>query len=261
MSKKRASPGDDAAKTQDLTPELEALLDGLEKEHERLILADEFASIYKHEPFYQKRREAVRKVPDFWLRTLQNDTSFVTLYGNHREDLEALKYLEDMNVVRHKPDPRAFTLEMYFKENPYFTDKVLKKEYKLKNAPSGEQVDGIYDSMLNFNPDTDLVASTTKINWRNDKVNLCKMFPRPTDEDELMDEVPDMGTFFNFFEQAVDESDLGPHLAANVFSNPIPLFRGEIDDDEELEEESSEDEDSDAEEIDLERPKKRAKRG
>ena len=112
MSKKRASPGDDTAKTQDLSPELEGLLDDLEKEHERLILADEFASMYKLEPFYQKRRQAVKKVPDFWLRALQNDTNFVMLYGSHREDLEALKYLEDINVTRHKPDPRAFTLEM-----------------------------------------------------------------------------------------------------------------------------------------------------
>ena len=65
-----------------------------------------------------------------------------------------------------------------------------------------------------------------------------------------------------------------------MFSNPIPLFKGEIDvrlyhdhaaffaltllvqDDEEAEDESSEDDDDDdAAEIDLERPKKRAKRG
>jgi len=239
-----------------------ALVDSLEKEQERFVMADEFASMYKIVPFYEKRREKLKSIPNFWTTVLQNDTMFFRVYGNHPEDLEALKYLEDIHVSRHKPDPRAYTLEFHFKENPFFSDKVLSKEYKLKNAPSGEVVDGIYDSMLSFNPDRDIVVSSQRINWKNDKMNLCKKYPLPAavDEDDDMGDGPDQGSFFNFFESIDDELEFGAHFAGEIFASPIMYFKGEVDEDEEDDEiSSSEDGDSDADEIDLERPKKRSK--
>ncbi|KAG8758233.1 hypothetical protein FRC14_000480 [Serendipita sp. 396] len=266
MSKKRASPGDDEIKPPEISEAHSKLLTELEDEHSRLVIADQFASLYKLIPFYKKRNESLKTIDKFWLRALQNHGAFVSLYGNHTEDLEALKYLENMWVERFEPDPRAFRLEMHFKENPFFTNTVLSKTYSLKTPPSGAVINGIYESMLKFNPDLDLVISSSGISWRNDKVNLCKKFPAPKslagEEDELMD--ADLGSFFNFFDTNTDESDLGPALASDFFSEPIPFFKGEIDDDESFDEEEDDDdsidEDSDAEEIDLERPKKRAKR-
>jgi hypothetical protein len=87
---------------------------------------------------------------------------------------------------------------------------VLKKEYKLAKEPSGGVIDGIYDSMLNFNPDKDLVPSTHNINWKSDKVNLCKRYPKPVrpEDEDAMDEVTDMGSFFNFFQTKEDELDV-----------------------------------------------------
>jgi template-activating factor I len=58
----------------------------------------------------------------------------------------------------------------HFKENPYFKNKVLTKEYKLKKPWSGAQTDGIYDEMLDvsFDPSADLEPGTCKIEWKGE---------------------------------------------------------------------------------------------
>jgi template-activating factor I len=112
MSKKRALPGDNDVKVPELSAHVLALVDSLEKEQERFVMADEFASMYKIIPFYEKRREKLKSIPNFWTTVLQNDSMFITVYGNHPEDFEAIKYLEDVWVARHRPDPRAYTLEL-----------------------------------------------------------------------------------------------------------------------------------------------------
>ena len=112
MSKKRALPGDDDAKAPELSAHVLALVASLEKEQERFVMADEFASMYKIVPFYEKRREKLKSIPNFWTTVLQNDRVFLSVYGNHPEDSEAMKYLEDVWILRYKPDPRAYTLEL-----------------------------------------------------------------------------------------------------------------------------------------------------
>lgn len=110
MSQKRSA--NDEIKPAELSSETLATLDAIEKDHHRLIVADEFQSIQRFAPFYEKRREKLKKIPQFWFGALQNDPTLLSMHGSHPEDLEALKYLEDIWVTRHQPDPRAFTLEM-----------------------------------------------------------------------------------------------------------------------------------------------------
>jgi len=193
---------------------------------------------------------------------LQNDPLTLTIYGNRAEDIEAIKYLEDVWVVREKPDPRAYTIEMHFKENPFFSNKVLKKEYKLKRPHSGKVVNGIHESMINFDPDRDIAISKTKIDWKSDKVNLCKKYPVPTPTGDDDMEIEDFGSFFHFFQLAQDELSVGERLSQDIFTHPVGFFKGEFPDDEGDDDEisSSEDDDSDQDEIDLERPRKKVKR-
>jgi template-activating factor I len=53
----------------------------------------------------------------------------------------------------------------HFKENPYFSDSVLKKEFKHKNPSSASDEtadkDGITASMLNFSWETDVQQSVS----------------------------------------------------------------------------------------------------
>jgi template-activating factor I len=77
----------------------------------------------------------------------------------------------------------------------------------LKDPPFGTAVDGIYDSMLSFDPERHLKLSAMKIDWKNDKLNLCKKYPRlkgNEDEDDLM-EGGGQGSFFTLFGSEDDD--------------------------------------------------------
>jgi hypothetical protein len=112
MSGKRAAAGDTLIKQAEISPDLLAKLDQLQAEQDRTVLHDEFESTYRMGAYYEKRRSKLKEIPNFWFTVLQNDTMLVAACGNHSEDHEALKYIEDLWVTRSKPDPRAFTIEM-----------------------------------------------------------------------------------------------------------------------------------------------------
>lgn len=57
----------------------------------------------------------------------------------------------------------------YFKENPFFFDRVLRKEYKYVPPPSAQNgvpdKDGITEAMLNFNWDRDVAITVSVLLW------------------------------------------------------------------------------------------------
>ncbi|KAG6869152.1 hypothetical protein C0993_012251 [Termitomyces sp. T159_Od127] len=171
-------------------------------------------------PAYEKRREIVKTIPKFWPVALMNHSLFA-YHVQHSADQLALSYLEDLWVERDPAEPRCYTIEFTFKENPYFTDRVLKKEFKYVPPPAAANEkpdeDGITDSMLEFSWDRDVVASGQKINWKDADKALTKLYPRETAED---DEVADPGSFFNFFEHDSDpfEVSSSPSRLASVAS-------------------------------------------
>ncbi|KAI0067944.1 hypothetical protein BV25DRAFT_1794156 [Artomyces pyxidatus] len=267
--KKRSSPGADVAKNGDPFADVDIGEEDEKKlvEVQNAILRVELILERRAQetliPVYQKRREAVKTIPKFWPVALLKH-SIVSFHAQHDADKLALSHLEDLWIVRDAREPKVFTLEFYFKENPYFSDSVLKKEYRFEpsNASANEQADadGITPSMLDFSWDRDVTAQATKINWKDESKNLCKLYPLVLDEEDA-DQVADPGSFFNFFEVARDYNDLGVTIANEIFPDAIQYFKGDIGD--ELysdEEEDSDTDGEDAEEIDLEKPRaKKAK--
>lgn len=117
----------------------------------------------------------------------------------------------------------------HFKSNPYFTDSVLKKEYKYVPPPeaAGEQPDedGLTPSMLAFVWARDVKTSVcilathtlvsliifvqgNKIDWKNPENALTKLHPRMEDDREDSDVPAEAGSFFNFFEIPSDPFDV-----------------------------------------------------
>jgi len=43
-------------------------------------------------------------------------------------DYDSLQYLEDITFIVNE-DPKGYTVEFHFTDNPYFTNKVLKKHF------------------------------------------------------------------------------------------------------------------------------------
>ncbi|KIM85488.1 hypothetical protein PILCRDRAFT_817515 [Piloderma croceum F 1598] len=257
---KRGSPGADVEKSfmnVDLSDEDAQKLQAIQKDIARIELLLERRAQQTLIPAFEKRRIVAKSISGFWPVALLNHGMFA-IHAQHNTDRLALTYLEDLWVVRDPQESRAFTIEFYFKENPYFSDSVLKKEFKYVPPPAAAQdkpdADGITESMLEFSWERDVVPSASKISWKDPENALTKLHPRVIDEEAEPDELPaESGSFFNFFEIASDPFDIGMLIANEVFAEAIDYFLGNIGGDELDSDE--EDSDDDAEEIDLEKPK------
>jgi len=262
---KRGSPGDETEKKPfpdvELSDENAQRLQQIQKDTARAELALERAAQKKLIPVYEKRREVVKSIPMFWTVALFNHNLF-SLSAQHNADQTALGYLEDVWVARDPKEPRCYSIEFHFKENPFFTEKVLVKEFKHVPPPAAATEtpddDGITESMLDFSWERDVKPSATKIGWKNPEKALTKLHPREMGEEE--DDMPaDGGSFFNFFELESDPMEIGLTIANEIWPEAIEYFLGQAGGDDLLDEgdedEDSEDDDDDAEEIDLEKPK------
>ncbi|TDL28772.1 hypothetical protein BD410DRAFT_760374 [Rickenella mellea] len=257
VGKKRGSPGADEEKNPfdvEIGPEIMDKLNAVKADISRVELALERHAQKKLVPAYEKRRTVVKTVPKFWpVALLNNPTIGMTV--QHADDQKALAYLEDIWVIRDDAEPRTFIIEFHFSENPYFKDSVLKKVYKYIPPPSAKDdvadENGITQSMIDFEWERDVEPQATKIQWKDDSKNLTKLHPLVLEDGD----VSDLGSFFNFFETAKDEADIGIIIANEIYPEAIDWFTGvagagELDSDEDDEDED----DDEADEIDLEKP-------
>ncbi|KAG9034965.1 hypothetical protein FRB95_012255 [Tulasnella sp. JGI-2019a] len=230
------------------------------------------------QPIYEKRRKVFADVLNFWPTAIKHHRD-LSAFLQIPDDQDAMGYLKEIYVQRDPKEHRAFTIEFHFAENPYFSDAILRKEYQHVTHAGGEQeeadADGVTNSMLEFKPERDIKEQTIKINWKNDSKNLVKKYPRkglvPQDEeDDVMELGMGMeevyGSFFHFFETVEPDEldfDLGTTIAEDLYPDAMEYFSGqgqnsifnnESDDEED---DDSEDDDDDAEEIDLEKPRRR----
>jgi template-activating factor I len=258
--KKRASPGAEDEKSPlqgvALGDEDAQKLQAIQKDVTRAELALERHAQQTLVSVYEKRRAVTKSIPKFWPIALMNNSIFAFL-AQHSTDQLALSYLEDVWVERDAKEPRCFTIQFYFKENPYFSDSVLKKEFKYVPPPAAadEQPDanGITETMLDFSWERDVEPSATKINWKEDSKNLTKMYPCKAEDDDPED-ISDPGSFFNFFEVKQDASEIGLAISNEIFPEAVDYFLGNAGGDE-LDSDDEDDSDDDADEIDLEKPR------
>jgi template-activating factor I len=206
-------------------------------------------------PVYEKRRPIVKAIENFWPVALLNHSMFA-FHASHQADQVALGYLEDLWVQRDPREPRCFTVEFYFKENPHFSNTVLKKEYKWVPPPAvadeKPDADGLTKSMLDFSWERDVKPSSMKIDWKDAEKALTKLYPREKGEEDD-DEPAESGSFFNYFEYDDDPFEIGLNISNEIFPEAIDYFLGEAGG-EDMDSDDEEDED-DADEIDLEQPK------
>lgn len=100
--------------------------------------------------------EDIKGVPSFWLQALANHP--VTADILQQEDTTALESLEDIKIV-YDETYNTFTLFFEFKENEFFSNRVLSKKYSLTDIldEKGPQL---------------LEVVGTEIEWKEGK-NLC----------------------------------------------------------------------------------------
>lgn len=259
-----------ANEPQELSPEAQAALEELSLAAKAIDLELMVESMKCYVSIHKKRGNLVRKIPSFWAQTVMNST-LVTFLDS--EDADAFSYLEDLDIEYpqlEKGDPRPVRMSFTFGPNPYFSDKVLVKEFTIK--PDAPPLQAEFDL-------TEVGQTTpTPIDWKDDEHNIAKKNPQFKSSD---DEDFDPGSFFSHFFQGTDIKVVGPvatALVVDLWPNALGVYTGTHenasvdpfnDSDLEVEEEDDADEDEDDEDGDFnaaenggeeeERPQKRGR--
>lgn len=214
-------------------------MDKVRKDVERTKLILEHAEIQTMLRTCEKRREFTKTIPKFWGVALMRN-SIVSMELGHKEDQEAIQCLEDIWVERNPVEPRAYTIVFTFSRNRFFTDRVLKKEYKFTESQARKNErpdkDGFKWTMLDFDWERDVEPQPYRISWNRGQ-NLCELYPKVEEDGD----VTELGSFFNWFESPGDIFDFGVIIADDIFPDAINYFTGDISEDEDEDEDDGSD--------------------
>jgi nucleosome assembly protein 1-like 1 len=150
---------------------------------------DEEEKAEKEEEEEEAEDKDIKGIPEFWLTAMKNLLSVSETITE--EDEEALKYVKDIRMqYLNKP---GFALVFEFSENPFFTNKSLRKTYFYQEE-TGYGGDFIYDH-----------AEGDEINWISPEKNLTikvekrKQRNKHTKATRTIEKTLPVDSFFNFF--------------------------------------------------------------
>ncbi|KAI8370202.1 hypothetical protein BD560DRAFT_396677 [Blakeslea trispora] len=179
-------------------------------------------------PIYHKRREIVKKIPQFWSHSMGNSPLFA--FEPSDNDVEALENLTDLHVEYDDSKPNYRKVVATFKKNDLFKNETLTKEFSVDPEEEGT------------------VISKTTVEYHDNK-SPKKRKSRDEGEDET--------SFLEWFGN--NDVRTGILITEDFFPNALEYYKGdeesgdEIDDDIEL---GSEDEDEDDEDDHIQKKKK-----
>jgi len=230
------------AKTEEVVPAADALegqhkkLETIQGEIEKLNdeATEEILQIEKkynglRKPYYKKRNDVIREIPDFWLKAFLNHEMMADLLDE--EDQNAFKHLKELNVEDFEDVKSGFKITFTFDNNSYFKNKALSKTFQ-------------------YNEDGELTVTPTKIEWK-EGMDLTKR-QKGKDGNKRAAEETDSESFFNWFNEDDQDLELGEIIKEDLWPNPGKYYHGLTEDDEEGEDEEVEVEGDDDEEGDEE---------
>jgi len=167
-------------------------------------------------PYYKKRNDVIREIPEFWLKAFLNHEMLADLLDE--EDQNAFKFLKELNVEDFDDVKSGFKISLTFDNNPYFKNKTLSKTFQYDEA-------GI------------LTVAPTKIEWK-EGMDLTKR-EKATKEGNKRTQESESESFFNWFSEEDQDLELGELIKEELWPNPGKFYHG-LDEEEELEGEEEE---------------------
>ncbi|UYV77215.1 SET, partial [Cordylochernes scorpioides] len=233
-----ASEGDEG---RDYDPEtqkaLEAIdacqneIDALNERASEEILRVEQKYNKQRKPYFAKRNELIKKIPNFWVTAFVNHPQITAILGEEEED--CLHFLSKLEVEEFEDIKSGYRIKFYFDNNPYFDNDVLIKEFNL--ASSGDP--SSTSTTIKWKENMDL----TKL--QNDRQPQLKKRKRPHQPPQ---------TFFGWFTDDGDASadDIAEVIKDDMWPNPLQYFLvPDLDVENGMEEDSEEDEEGESAEI------------
>lgn len=164
-------------------------------------------------PIYERRNEAIRKIPGFWVKVFTSQEMLAALLDDN--DLAAFKYLKELNVEDHDDVKSGFKISLTFDPNPFFKNKVLSKEFR-------------------YDKDGNLTVFPTPIEWKEGK-DLTKKAPAAKDAKGKRPRDDESESFFTWFNPEDQDLELAEIIKEDLWPNPAKYYLG-LEEDEDLEE-------------------------
>ncbi|XP_050687113.1 nucleosome assembly protein 1-like 1 isoform X2 [Eriocheir sinensis] len=214
---------------------------------------EEKAKIDEKEDKIHDFDENTKGIPEFWLTIFKNVDLLAEMVQDYDEPI--LKHLTDIQLKFHD-EPMGFTLEFYFTENEYFTNKVLTKYYEMKCVPDK-------DDPFGFEGPEIFKCKGCTIDWKKGKNVTVKTIKKKQKHKSrgairTVTKTLQNDSFFNFFNpppvpedpnEEMDEDtqalltadfEIGHYIRERIIPRAVLFYTGEALDDEDFEEEEGE---------------------
>ncbi|XP_014222871.1 protein SET isoform X2 [Trichogramma pretiosum] len=113
-------------------------IDGLNEKASDEILEVEKKYNKLRKPYFQKRNDIIKRIPNFWVTAFVNNKKIADILEEDEED--ALRYLNKLEVEEFEDIKSGYRINFYFDANPYFENSILTKEFHLGDPASQSTV-------------------------------------------------------------------------------------------------------------------------
>lgn len=226
-----------------------------EKASEEILQAEQkFNKLRK--PHFEKRNAVIERIPNFWVTAFVNHPQISAILDEDEE--ECLQFMTKVEVEEFEDIKSGYKICFHFKENPYFSNKVLSKEFHLGTSAEDE-ID---------TPPGDPTSKSTEVSWSEGKDLVAKANEAQKASAGSKRQMAALSrTFFQWFTDNTDPSadDIAEVLKDDMWPNPLQYFLAsdmdneengldsdEEDLDESVEVAGDEDEEEDLDDIDEE---------
>lgn len=205
-------------------------IDALNEQASEEILKVEQKFNKLRKPHFDRRNSLIQKIPNFWVCTFINHPQMSARLSE--EDEECLHYCKRIEVEEFDDIKSGYRIKFVFKENPYFTNTDIYKEFHL--STTGEPA-----------------SQSTPIKWKTG----MDLTSKNKSEMKGRKRTFDGESFFSWFADHTDPAndEIAEVIKDDMWPNPlqyylVPENGVKLDSDEELDEEDYEDEDDDDDE-------------
>lgn len=184
-------------------------------------------------PHFEKRSGIIGRIPKFWLTAFINHPQLSSIIEEEEED--CLQYLDKLEVEEFEDIKSGFKIQFNFSDNPYFSTKVLCKEFHLGSSGDPE-------------------SKSTEIQWKEgyNLVQKAKQREAMANAKSRKRQL-ESRTFFTWFEDNSDpqQDDVAEVIKDDLWPNPLQYFLVpdiEVENGAEDDEDDEDDDNSEAEE-------------
>lgn len=227
------SIGDNESEALELIDATQNEIDALNEKASEEILKVEQKYNKLRKPFYEKRSELVKRIPNFWITAFINHPQVSGILDEEEE--ECLHFLNKLEVEEFEDIKSGYRINFHFDENQYFENKVLTKEFHLGTANDGEGPS----------------SQSTTILWKEGKNLLKQLLAKPFNNKKKRN--LEFKTFFHWFTDNSDpvNDEIAELVKDDLWPNPLQYYLVpdiEIEPEDDNEEEEIEEENMDEEE-------------